>query len=266
MVEIQDWEKTCLLLLGEMHAGAEQKWSKGKAELYLVVLRSLGKEWSVKAVQRAILTEEWRPSPARLREIAATLASPMPPCEPLWGELWHKCVHQGYDAPRWTHPILEDIAAGLGGWRFLRGQVWPDTEPRQIEALHRRFEQAYQSCAAAWQEAVAEQLPLPAPAREPRYRIGEKASAIFTPPKSLPPGEDRLPALPTLAEIEAQMPAHIAVEFPALRRHLKRLDAPKETAQRSSGLDAETRREIEAELAARQSHNGRETASHGAKI
>lgn len=185
MEKLAEWEENCLLLLSEMNAGAEQRWSKGKAQIYRVILQELGEQASRAAVTQAIKTEEWRPSAARLREIALTVASPLPPVGALWTEFWHKAIHAGYRTARWTHPVLETIAANLGGWRHIYGNYWPDSDPHRVEALRRRFDAAYLECAAQWREAVAAQLTLPPASRNPRFF---PAAKTFTPPPSLPPG------------------------------------------------------------------------------
>lgn len=245
-MEIHDWEENCLLLLSEMHSGNEQKWSKGKAQLYLLVLRSLGEQASRAAVERAVLTEEWRPSPAALRDIAANLASPLPTENVIWVELWHRMIHVAYGPPPWSHPMLEDIAEGLGGFSFLYQNYWPDTDAFRLEALQRRCQEVYRECAAKWRETVADQLGLPPVLREPRYFPQWQT---FVAPKSLPyTSEEPRPITPQ--EFQNAIPSEKMRERFRQLRGLPHPPSGKATVEHV-GLSPEKREEIEAELQAR---------------
>lgn len=164
---ITEWQKECLSLLAEMRS--DNTWTRGKAQIYAYILENLGEQASRRSVQWAIENTRWRPEPAELREIAANLYSPLPPPGELWRELWYKATTQGYDRPRWSHPILEDLVDDLGGWKHLRSICWPDSDPGFQGALQRRFDQAYEAARQDWWRAVADQLSLPPAERDPRY-------------------------------------------------------------------------------------------------
>lgn len=195
-MELTDWEKRCLASLSELATGAGNAWSHGKAQLYLAVLRNLGEEASKRATEYAILNCEWRPEPARLREIAANLYSPLPPVGACWREVWDKAITAGYTDPRWTHPVIEDLVAAVGGWSHLRNTCWPDTPDRTRDQMRYQFEQAYKDRAGTWWKAVADQLQFPPQERDPhlfpnaRPYVPMKLEPADTgAPKALPAGD-----------------------------------------------------------------------------
>lgn len=182
------WERECLTFLSEMATGAANSWNKGKADMYRLILRSLGEDASRRAVQYAVMNCRWRPEPAELREIAASLYSPLPPVGELWRECWHKAITQGYEKPHWSHPVLKDLVYALGGWKYLRSVCWYDSEQRFRESLQRRFEMAYQERKESWWKAVADQLGIQKEERDPHYF---PHYAVFDPPALLPAEAER---------------------------------------------------------------------------
>jgi hypothetical protein len=185
-MQIENWEREALAFLSDMATGAGNPWNKGKAQVYLLVLRNLGEEAARRAVEYAVMNCKWRPEPAELREIAANLYSPLPPVGDLWREFWHKAITLGYDKPRWSHPVVKDIARALGGWPYLRSVCWWDSDVRFRENLQRRFEATYAQRTETWWKQVADQLRLPAAERDPHYFPDYSR---FNPPALLPPDE-----------------------------------------------------------------------------
>lgn len=206
-MQLQEWEKYCLATLSEMSTGAGNAWNRSKAQVYLLVLQSLGEEASRRAVQYAVMNLEWRPEPAKLRKIAANLYSPLPPVGQLWTEVWHKAIARGWDNPRWTHPVLKDIVKAIGGWRYLRSVCWGDSDPRFKDNLQRRFEQAYSDLSDSWWQTVADQVHLPAAERDPHYFPPKQN--VFSPPRLLPPdvadAQERREGIPPIGEIKERL-------------------------------------------------------------
>lgn len=186
-----DWEKQYLAMLSEMATGVSNTWTKGKMQIYLMVLRSLGEEAARRTVNYAVMNCKWRPEPAELREIAAKLYSPLPPVGEMWRECWHKAITQGYDRPQWSHPAIGDIVTAIGGWRYLRSVCWLDSDARFREGLQRRFETAYTERAESWWKQVADQLQFPPEERDPHYF---PAYEVFNPPALLPPASEETEA------------------------------------------------------------------------
>lgn len=208
------WVEECISILSTMNSANAQAFGEAHALTYALILSELGAEAGRAACVQAIKTLKWRPSPAELREIAANLVSPLPaPCV-LWGEFWHKAIHQNYATPAFTHPLLDAITVQLGGWRHIRSNYWPDSHPAHIDALRSRFDAIYAQCSEAWREAVCAQLAFPAPERDPRYFPHYVA---FNAPKSLPSGEDFAP-LPPLSELMQDAPPEVKAKLKGLRR------------------------------------------------
>jgi hypothetical protein len=200
-MQLKPWERECLTVLGEMATGSENAWNKGKSDIYLRVLQSLGEEASRRAVQWAVLNEEWRPAPAKLRKIAANLYSPIPPVGQLWTEMWNKAIST--DHRDWTHPILRDLTKALGGYRYLRSVCWGDSDPRFKDNLQRRFEEAYREQAEIWWQTVADQLCLPAAERDPHYFPAKRHA--FQPPKLIAPASEKEVIPPPISEIKERL-------------------------------------------------------------
>lgn len=111
---------------------------------------------------------EWRPSRGELNRIAARLASPLPHEGDCWREFWHHVTYST-DAPDWSHPLLGDITARLGGWEYFRCLKPHWSEVDQMSIWFPRFMTAYEKCAAVWRDAVIDQLRLPVAKRDQRY-------------------------------------------------------------------------------------------------
>lgn len=207
-MQLNDWEKRCLAMLSKMMSGSGV-WDHGTMQMYQAVLQSLGEEASQCAVQWAVLNEEWRPAPAKLRKIAAKLYSPLPPVGQLWTEMWHKAVARGWDHPRWTHPVIGDIVKAIGGWRYLRSVCWGDSDPRFKDNLQRRFEQAYADLSDSWWQTVADQVHLPPGERDPHFFPPKQH--VFSPPRLLPSdvadAQERREGIPPIEEVRARLRA-----------------------------------------------------------
>lgn len=212
----ESWIEECLVLLEMMNSSNAQTFGAAHAKAYGLILCELGEEASRTAVTRALKTLRWRPSPAEIREIAADLASPLPPVGLLWQEFWHKAITDGYARPDWTHPILDDMAAQMGGWQSVRETSWPDSHPAHVDAQRIRFEAIYAQVLGQWREAVCEQLSLPRASRDPRYF---PARRDFVAPKLLPPSGDYAP-LPSFSELIENAPEDIRQKLTALRRQI----------------------------------------------
>ena len=180
-----DWQSYCLALLSEMNS--TQKWISATTQLYDVVLEALGEEWSVKAVKHAVLTEQWRPAPAQLRQIAAQLASPVPNEGDCFAEFW-QAVQYSQPRPEWSHAIIGEVVRRLGGWKYFR-----DLRPHLIDRgdpraqWFSRFMDAWKVCATEWTEEVSQQLAISPEVRDPKYRIGSAPTR-----NALPAGKHHL--------------------------------------------------------------------------
>lgn len=171
----------CMTLLKSMNSGKEVSWKENAAglrQIYTLLLRPMDDEIGRKAVEYAVLHEEWRPAPAKIREIAARLASPLPNEGDCFVEFW-KAVKYSIAVPRWSHPVIGDVVRRLGGWadfEKLRPHL-SDQDERSI--WFARFMKAWAPCASEWIEDVACQIALPANKREPRYGLTAQAPQLM---------------------------------------------------------------------------------------
>jgi hypothetical protein len=178
---VDNWIEDCLILLEMMNSSNAQVFGAAHTTAYSLILSELGEVPSVGI---------------------------------LWAEFWHKAIHTGYTVPGWTHPILSDLAAELGGWQGVRETSWPESHPAHVDALRSRFEAVYGTCSTAWRESVCEQLAFPRAERDPRYFPDYRP---FVAPKSLPPG-DAHETFPTLSEIEVDAPDDMKERIARLRK------------------------------------------------
>jgi hypothetical protein len=170
-----------------MNAGKEQSWdanASGLRQVYALVLKPLDDKIGTRAVEYAVLHEEWRPSPARIRQLAAQLASPLPNEGDCFAQFW-EAVRYSHDDPQWFHPIIADVVRRLGGWESFRTlhPHYSDVDLRSI--WFARFMDAWPVCSAEWTENVGQQLSLPADARDPKYLIGEPVAVLPVPDLAL---------------------------------------------------------------------------------
>lgn len=175
MTEIT-WQAQCMALLMGMNSG--QEWQPAHTQVYDLVLRAIGPEYGPQAVEWAVLNEQWRPSPARLRQIAARLASPYPDAESAYAEILHKAQTVGLygqavpgrpnihlaGSPAFSHPVVARVIAFCGGWESVC-----TGEANMAEGLKKQVRGAHESIAGQWEQAVSQQLALPEDRRDRRY-------------------------------------------------------------------------------------------------
>ena len=181
----------CFTLLSLMNSGSEQRWRDELKPLYALVLRPVDDTFGKKAVEWAVLHEEWRPSPARLRKIVARIASPYPCDDDAYAEIMDKAVRIGsygvpdhdnpnvfYEGPPpMSHPVVARIVAHLGGWRFLC-----EGDAQMQEGLKKQVAGSHESVAGQWEQEVSDQLHLPASVRNPIYFQNYSAYRPVAPP------------------------------------------------------------------------------------
>lgn len=170
-----EWKGKCLGLLGAMNS---QRPIEEQIEIYSIVLDVIGEEYGLKTVQHAILHDEWRPSPARLRQIAARVAAPYPSAEDCYSEILDKAIRVGaYGVPHpqrenillegqppMSHPIMDRIVAHLGGWRFIC-----EGDAQMQEGLKKQVGSSHATVSGQWEEEVIRQFELPRNQRTQAY-------------------------------------------------------------------------------------------------
>lgn len=178
MTQTATWQSHCLTLLAAMNAGSGNEWTAGHTQLYEIVLTAIGEGHARRAVQWAVLNEEWRPSPAKLRQIAARLAAPYPDAELCYAEIWTKAARIGLygkqhpdrpnirlaGPPDFTHPVIRQIIGCLGGWEAIC-----TGEAQMQEGLKKQVRAAHASVSERWEREVSRQLTLPPAERDMRY-------------------------------------------------------------------------------------------------
>lgn len=160
----EETQTLCLEMLAGMQSPA-QKWTEAVGSLYILAMQGWADDIAVQAVRHAALTEQYRPSPAVLRQIAARLVAPVPPAAALRAEVRDLLVRHGgaraHLAPT-SHPVVALLADELGGWRVL-GRM----ETAQIDQA---FPGAYQRAVAEFEAKAADEL-LALPPRERAARL-----------------------------------------------------------------------------------------------
>lgn len=187
----QEFDHCCRRLRGMQDY---EGWSDLLRENHLLAWGKLDVRYVASAIKRAIKTLDRRPSPARVRRLAAEAAAGLPDEGALFGEFWHKAVCVGYEDACWTHPLLAGIAARLGGWRVVRA-MHPHLDFEGRERLRRRFMEALESLAEWWYDEVANELERPEEEWDALYRIGMPAEP-FQPQVQLPSEYQDSRALP----------------------------------------------------------------------
>lgn len=180
-----------------------QPWEDGHRTLYDMVLRNMTDEEGRSAVEFAAEHESWRPAPARLREIAVNLASPLPDADACYDEIAHLAETVGlYGAclperpsirvpgpPTFSHPIVARIVNYCGGWAMICSG-----EANMAEGLRKQVRSSWESVARDWRERVGVALKLPPAQRDP---------TLFGPfqPYRLPVGWAPMAELPATDEL-----------------------------------------------------------------
>lgn len=209
----------CYVLLSMMNAGREQKWDDGHKPLYELALKPLTDAEGVGAVKWAALNEEWRPSPARLIQIAAEQSSVIPDAEQSYAEIIGKAQSEGLFAmphperpsiklegpPPFSHPIVEKITHFCGGWRAIC-----EGEANFSEGLKKQVRSAHESVSRQWREEVKQQLLLPPSQRNPRYFPAYVPPSLVEATEPLWAIEPRHVETPTLAELAPKVRELIA--------------------------------------------------------
>lgn len=168
----------CLAILRAMPHGREQEWTDALRPLYIMAIKPMQDKEGKDACGWAALNEEWRPSPARLRQIASRLASPYPDSELAYSELIEKaqtiglygkpipgrpnCFTEG--PPDMSHPIVGEIVAYCGGWEMICSG-----EAQMQEGLKKQIRTAHEAAASRWERDVTAQLCLPTADRDLRF-------------------------------------------------------------------------------------------------
>lgn len=148
---------------------ANTSWAQAQA-LYAMVLGALDYEVVQAAVLEAASHDEWRPSPARLRSIAAEMAEPLPGAERVHAEIVEGMERFGLygrpdpghpdcylaGEPEWSHPIVGVVVRWCGGWEHLCTVDRAGREP-----LTKEVSRVYGEVARQWMEHTAAQLALP---------------------------------------------------------------------------------------------------------
>lgn len=164
----------CLGFLENMLS--QQDWKPTLIEMYAVVLQPLTDAEGKAAVEYAFTHENWRPSPARLIEIAAELASPIPDADATYDEIMHLADTVGVmgqrhperpnirvaGPPEFSHPIVGRVVQYLGGWANLCVG-----ESQLYEGLKKQVRSSWESVARDWRERVRGALRLPPERRDP---------------------------------------------------------------------------------------------------
>lgn len=215
--------ESSLDILEAMNTGrdGDGKW-EGLRKLYVIALMPLADEEGIAAVTHAAMNENWRPSPARLLEIAAELASPVPDDEATYAEILHKAQSLGTYArphpdkpsillegpPNFSHPFVEQIVRYCGGWAFIC-----TGESNMAEGLKKQVRSAHESVASEWRAEVKKQLALPPDRRNPRMFPEWKRHQLpssWTPDFEIPALEpiranlDKVPVAPNVRKFIAQ--------------------------------------------------------------
>lgn len=227
--------------LRRMKTGPGQEWDDDLRENCALVLAPLDDEIGLAAVLHAVKNEEWRPAPARLRQIAAEVASPIPDHEQAYAEIIYKAqiigTHGTPDPanpnvsytgpPPMSHPAISRIVAYLGGWEMVC-----NGEAQMQEGLVKQVRGAHESVARQWRQEVSAQLELPRSKWNPLYF---RRYQPFELPDGFVPGVTGL--------IEAARKALPSVEVSALpedvRKHVRRAIASLPPAPKVSAVKIE---------------------------
>jgi len=219
-----DYRNEALALLQAMNAGSAQNWN-AQWMIYDLVISRWSESLTRRVVQHAALTCEWRPSPAKLREIAATLESPFPSADLALDEMLtllrrfgsNAAPHPkfpnrpnilGPGAPTFTHPLIAAAIRRLGGWETIC-----DGEAQYQEGgLQGAFRAVYDRAAEEWKGKVIECLDngTRPPSLFPDYRpfiagsiesISGASASESSPRKQIAPAPRLVPPPPAFREL-----------------------------------------------------------------
>jgi len=88
-------------------------------EAYCAFLLDLDYACAVAAVDKHVSSSAWWPSVAELRIAALSNQAP-PGADAAWDEVIRAIAREGRDkVPKWSHPIIERVVNGIGGWQTL---------------------------------------------------------------------------------------------------------------------------------------------------
>jgi hypothetical protein len=193
----------CLDLLAGMPSAAP--WSKAVSATYSLAMEGWTDDVAFETVRRSVLTEEWRPAPARLIAIAVELHAPMLPAFELREQIRQMLIfHGGRAAGRIAakeFPLLNRVAEHLGGWANLTHMG--------TEEIDKGFPFAYNAVARDWAVTGGSDL-LRVEASERRALLGASRG----------PGSVRTATLRIDGSAPArkeQMPLHLSQALPSWR-------------------------------------------------
>ncbi len=155
-------------IIGAVYETAGTQLSAAAIELIVNALADVPFDALKRAASRAVLEENFRPSPAKLRELAGV---PQAPQRSLmaWEAVLHAIrKHGGHSAVDFD-PITNAVIRTLGGWEWLTGL--PAEQLHKFEA--RKFREHYERFAATGIPAQSElALPLEGMTEQQPLRIG----------------------------------------------------------------------------------------------
>jgi len=207
-----------------MNSGKEQPWDDRHKPLYELALKPMTDEEGSAVVRWAALHEEWRPSPARLIQIAAEQSSAIPDAEAAYAEILDAAQRHGEYAcphpsnpnirtlgpPEFSHPVVKQIVSYCGGWEFICSG-----DANKSEGLKKQVRGAHESVSRQWVEQVKTQLMLPPSQRNQKYFQAWKPLPILS---SERPMIERLKVdPPQLVEMPAEIRKMIAGTAKALK-------------------------------------------------
>lgn len=153
-------------------------WTPTMAEQVALVVRQWEDAFAERVMVEVFRREAWRPAPARLLEIAVSLASPYPDAETVYAEVMHKAQSVGLwgrpdpenansrlpGAPPMSHPVVSRIVAYCGGWEMIC-----TGEAGMQEGLRKQVRAAHEAVADWWQTQVSRELAFPPEQRDPAF-------------------------------------------------------------------------------------------------
>lgn len=194
------------------------------ADILFDALKAACKQWVADA-------HDWPPTAGQLRQAALRLITP---ALPTWGDAWDEVIRQmaavgSWGMPRWSHPLIGQAVAGMGGWQTMCAMEIADTATWRAQ-----FRDVYGAYAA---RADADAKLLPA-----ARAVAEAYGAL---PAPADPAGPALPAPLPADDAPAALPAEQPLRF---KRHV--------AAWRAAGREereANTRGQVAEYLAAQES-------------
>lgn len=170
-----------------------------RVSIYVKLLADLDAEALIAATQQHIATSKFPPTVAELREGCTALTRP---ALPAWADAWDEVLTAiravgGYGTPAFSHPLIEQTVAGMGGWKVMCGMEIGETATWRAQ-----FRDVYSAYAS---RAGREAALLPAARALAVERGALPAPAEVTPPALPAPAEPTRPAVePTQASRYAE--------------------------------------------------------------